>query len=255
MIRRGVLAGALFMVGLLPTAAVDAQVVTGRVVAADTARGISGAFVQVFDQDDDRVVFGTTDAEGRFTLQLDSVGGPFRLQIDAFGYSRASMELPPVPPGDTLNLPDVAIPPEPIALDELEVQTDARGLPPGREWVRRHQLLGRGTFLSGAFIALDAPHQLGQYIADRTELWFGPRPGGGGRPVLFNPRGARSQCVSVRVNRWPLGRSGFRSIDDIPLDWIAAIEIYEAQSDVPDRYAIEWPGNCGLVQVWLWNSW
>jgi hypothetical protein len=242
----------LLMVGLFRGAPLDAQVVTGRVVSPDTVQVIAGAFIQVFDQADNRVVFGVTDAEGAYELTLGTEGGPFRLQVDAFGFARASLPLPPVRAEQTLTIPDIVLTPEPVILDGLDVQADQQRLRPGREWVRRNQQHGTGTFLAGAMIELDSPRYLSNYIADRTELWVGRSHQG--ESYLYNPRGFR-RCVQVMVNRWPLGRSGYRSIDDIPARHIAAIEIYESMRDRPPDYWMEGSPDCGIIQVWLWNSW
>ncbi len=243
----------LLVVGLFRPAPLDAQAVTGRVVSADSLRGIPAAFIQVFDRADNRVRTGLTDSEGRYELELARDGEPFRLQVDAFGFARASVQVPPTLTQQTLAMQDIVLEPAPIVLDELSVRADRPRLTPGREWVRRNQLHGTGTFLAGAMIANDAPDFLGAYIADRTELWvtFNSR----GQSALYNPRGARSRCVDVLVNRWSLRQTGYRTIDDIPAKDIAAIEIYESERDLPPGYYFEGRPGCGIVQVWLWNSW
>jgi hypothetical protein len=68
------------------------------------------------------------------------------------------------------------------------------------------------------------------------------------------------------VNRWPLNRPGgpgeppigFRSLDDIPLESIAGIEIFNDYNDVPELFASDAIDDmyfCGFVNVWTTNSW
>jgi hypothetical protein len=240
-------------VALLSAGAVHAQVLTGRVLSSDSLTVIPAAFIQVFDQQGARVGTGLTTAEGLYQIQLATAGGPFRLQVDAFAFERSSVEVPRLLESQSLALDDILLIPAPIILEEIRVEADRPRLTPGREWVRKNQLYGKGTFLAGAMIALDAPRSLGRYIADRTELWvtYNAR----GEPLLYNPAGAMSRCVNVMVNRWELERTGYRSIDDIPADAIAAIEIYDNDRERPPGYYFEGRPGCGLIQVWLWNSW
>jgi hypothetical protein len=51
---------------------------------------------------------------------------------------------------------------------------------------------------------------------------------------------------------------GFPSLDHVPLEWIAAIEVYESMRDVPPgRLQLGTQGfhACAVVNVWTWNSW
>jgi hypothetical protein len=250
--RPGTLLAALIAVSGA-TGAAHAQVLEGRVVSVDTLSVIRGAFVQVYAADSVRVGAAMTDAEGRYEIQLQRPGGPFIVRVDAYGFHRDSLSVAKVRADERLTLEDFVLDPAPIVMDQVSVEVQQSRRTPGREWVRRNQLHGTGTFLAGITIATDAPHSLGDYIADRTRLWV--RYDARGRPTLVNPAGSMSRCVEVMVNRWPLSRTGFMSIDDIPHEDIAAIEIYEHDRDRPPGYSFEGRQGCGLIQVWLWNSW
>ena len=251
--RTGLAALALFLACVAASGSLQAQVVSGRVVSVDSLSVIRSAFVQIFDTEGLRIGTALSNDEGRFEVRLERPGGPFRLQVDAFGFTRETREVPPLRADESVTLEDFVLDPAPIVLNELSVEVEPTRRTTGREWVRRNQLHGTGTFLAGALIAVDAPHSLGSYIADRTELWV--RYNARGQPLLDNPRGAMSRCVDIMVNRWPLDRSGYRSIDEIPAGNIAAIEIYENDRDRPPGYYFEGRPGCGLIQVWLWNSW
>lgn len=239
--------------GLARAGVLEAQTVTGRVVSADTEQPIPAAFVQVFDEGDERLATALSDAEGRFRAEVPAGAIPVRILVDAFGFERAAAALPAATGALPIELEDILLRPSPLLLDGIRVDVDRPRITPGREFVRRHQLLGKGTFLAGAVITADAPNSLAMYVADRTPLWttWDAR----GQPTLYNPRGGITRCMSVMVNRWPLERTGYQSIDEIPLDAIAAIEIHERDRDLPPAYYFDDPKRCGIVQVWLWNGW
>ncbi len=230
----------------------EAQALSGRVVTAGTLDPIPGGFVQAFLPDGTRIGAGISDADGSFHVPLDRAGGPIQVRVDAFSYESGSIDVERVLPNEILTLADFVLRPDPIDLGQLRVDAERHRLDPGREWVRRNQLHGTGTFLAGAIIAKDAPGSLGGYVAGRTKLRA--RYDVRGQATLTNPAGM-SPCVQIMVNRWPLGQTIYRSIDEIPVGHIAAIEIYENERDRPPGYYFEGNHECGLIQIWLWNSW
>jgi hypothetical protein len=57
---------------------------------------------------------------------------------------------------------------------------------------------------------------------------------------------------------------GYPSLDDIPLERIAAIEVYPDMRDVPPGWLQYIPASgtgsngahpCGMINVWTWDSW
>jgi len=105
-----------------------------------------------------------------------------------------------------------------------------------------------------------------------------------GTPFLNNPR---ADCSLIFVNEWPMNAAmsgtvpqprvgvqsidrppagsarelremGFPSLDAIPLEWIAAIEVYENMRDVPPgrlQFAFSGAHSCAIINVWTWDSW
>lgn len=254
---------AALLVGILLGApALHAQVVSGRVVDSESLTGIPVAAVQLFDEDGQPLDAVLTDAEGRFRIALDRRGGPFRLEADALSHTRASVDSLFVADGEILTLPDLVLAAAPIRLDDIVVEGQRSRITPGREWIRRNQLQGEGTFMAGAVIRAEAPTSLAWYVSEATDVWV--RHNEVGEPSFQRPPGNWPRCVEILVNRWPINRDGidgappmgYRSIDDIPLDHIAAIEIYESYRQLPDGYIfIGSNPDCGIVNVWLWNSW
>lgn len=227
-----------------------AQEVRGRAVADDGGEGIATALVEMFDENGDRVGAVVTGDEGRFRLELSRTGGPFVLDVWALGYRRATLDSLFVYPSRPLDLGEIRLETSPIGLDTLRVQARRRGLVPGRELVRRRQLLGRGTFLSGAVLEADDPESLVQYLADASGLVVLSYP------TLHSPD-AWGGCMEVHINHWP-GLMGYGNIDHIPLEHIAAVEIYSSPDDIPKEKLINLDtafNGCGLVNIWLWNSW
>lgn len=243
--------------GLLvhPTA-LPAQVVTGRLVDQESGEGVAQAVVELLDAEGERVGSDLAADDGRFEVEVALPGGPYRLVAWAMSYHRATVDSLVLAAEETLDVGDLTIRRSPIALDRIEVEAErTSGLLPGRELVRRRQLLEKGTFLSGAVINADDPYSLTEYLAEAAGLMV--RWGFSGSPSLRSPR-ARSGCMDVTINHWGMGKSGYRSLDDIDPSWIAAVEIYETERDVPEEKLIgldqKWRG-CGLVNIWLWNAW
>lgn len=234
--------------------AVAAQSVTGRVVDARSGDAIERAIIELFDIDDEPLGLGFSDGRGRFRIEVGEPGGPYRLTARALSYREGSVDSIQVAP-DGADVGDVTLLPAPISLDTLEAEAE-HGRPSGRERVRLRQLQGRGTFLAGAIVENDEPESLTHYLAEAAGLMvtYDRRDGW---PRLRSPK-APGDCMSITVNHWPLRSSGYRSLDEIRLDWIAAIEIYNTPEDVPDERIIGMSPTfrrCGLVNIWLWNSW
>lgn len=274
-----VVLAALSVVVVAP--ALQAQVVTGRVVDAGSGGGAGQAIIELFDQDGEKVGVTVAGADGRFQVELVRPGGPFHLTAWAMSYHRATLDSLRVGETQRLDLGEIRLEAAPIPLDTLQVEVE--GLLRGRELVRRRQILGQGTFVSGAVIEQDDPYSLTQYLADAADIMvrYGSMSGARTRatdntrvreplllqrrpppaltslPYLYSPE-APNQCMHVTINHWPMEDSGYRSLDEIELSWIAAVELYNTPREIPQEKLIGIDAQfkrCGLVNVWLWNSW
>lgn len=179
--------------------------------------------------------------------------GTYSVRVSGFGYEMAAVDSVTVHGREAVRLGDIAVVPGPLVVDDIRVEV-RRGQIRGQERVRQRQLLGTGTFFAGAVIERERPESLTWYLAEKSGLEV--RYGNRGIPFLRST--ARPyDCVLVQVNHWPLHRSGYRSLDEIRLDWIAAIEVYPTYRDVPPERRLVWETDqrCGLLNVWLWNSW
>jgi hypothetical protein len=243
---------------LLSAAPLGAQSLRGRVVDATTGAPVVQATVAVLL--DDRTIAGSlTDATGSFTIRLREEGS-FVIRATGQGYATLDMADVQVADRENLALGDLRLDLAPIVLEELILETSA-GRARGQEKVRRRQLLGKGSFFSGAELVELRPRSLTEYLAQQADLEV--RVDNWGFPYLWSPVGPH-HCLVVQVNHWPLSTQGYRSLDEIRLSRVAAIEIYNTVADVPPeadliRYTEEprlFPeAKCGLVNVWLWLAW
>jgi hypothetical protein len=65
---------------------------------------------------------------------------------------------------------------------------------------------------------------------------------------------AGSRCTLVWVDEWYGRPRSLRFVDAIPVEDIAAIEIYRTYRDVPEELRIHvYP--CGLINVWTRAAW
>lgn len=250
---RGAAGLGLVLTGSLGHSLLAAQVVSGRVIDGNSASAIQSVLVQVLDTDGTQVGAAFSGSDGRFRVELSGGGGVFQLRAETLLHHPSVVDSVQVGIDEMVVVPDIVLELAPILLEDVRVEVERSRLTPGSEWVRRNQLHGTGTILPGALFAASSSQSLGAYVAAATDLWL--RFDARGRPRLLNPGGGLSQCVDVFVNRWPLGSMGFWSIDEIPRDQIAAIEIYEADRDRPPGYYFDGRPGCGLVSIWLWNAW
>ena len=167
----------------------------------------------------------------------------------AFAYHAGVVESLMVAQGETMVLGEIPLERVPILLGSVEVEAERGWITRGEEWVRRGQVLGQGTFFAGALVALRDPSSLTHFLAEEAGLTvtynFMHQP-------FLRSLDPVESCVRVQVDRWPVGTSPYRNLDGIPLNVIAAIEVYPSRHEVPPELAWD-AGRCGLVNVWTWN--
>jgi hypothetical protein len=250
------LAAALLLVALLPSAAL-AQSVLGRVIDGVTGTPVPQAVVAL--QADGRTVGGTlADTAGYFSIVLPGADR-YTLRITGRGYEAFLLEGVQLSGPGAIDISQVALRPLPFAMDEILVEVRRGALPPkGQDRVLTRQLLGQGTFIPGAMIAVENPVSLTAYLAEKADLWV--KHDQYGRPYLWSPVGPH-HCLTVQVNQWPLEVTFYRSLEEIRYGRIAAVEIYNTPADLPPEPQIlddtqdDRQGRCGLVNIWTWNAW
>ncbi len=284
--RRLLVAVLLLPVALSVLAAhLSAQPIEGRVMDVQTNRSIAGAIVEVFVESGERVGAVLSNNAGRFRITTNNLRGPFIIEVSAMGYGRGTWTVRQPTGRDAPR--ELALVPVPVDLDPLVV-TSASGRTPGREWVRRRQVLGAGHYLPGAVLAEINPRSTTEFIADR--LGYLVRYSERGEPVLYNPQ----SCMVFLLNEWPLNQAytdengrtevlGPRTLDEIDLERIAAVEVFDNIADIPPGWLVnvatefrdvtefvvlgdgtgvirrdpidQGIRGCGLVNIWTWESW
>lgn len=256
------------------------QSLTGRIVDAENENSVGVAFVELLTADGDRITAGFTDDDGSFLLELTAAAEPTELVVGALGYESLTRDLLDLDLSADQDLGELLLNPAPIGVAPVDVVGQRRRVTPGREWIRQRQLLGNGKFFAGAVLEALDPSSLTTYLAEETGYWvsYDQR----GNPSIRNPG---EDCTLVYVNEWPMNRSvrvaqpvvgvrpaerepalsprdeqelGFPSLDRIPLEWIAAIEIYDDMREVPPG-RLQLSGGrfhaCAVINVWTWSSW
>jgi len=258
--------GASCLLGLaaVPIAAHDAngQSIRGRVVDAESGAGITQVAV-IAAEGNTLLETALSNEEGEFEIRLNRAG-TVTLRATRQGYRARAIESIVVSAGESVVLPDLPLERAPIILEEVRAEAPQGRLTPGREWIRRRQLLGKGTFLSGSMLMELQPPSLTRFVADETNLWveYDIR----GVPRLKNPF-AMNSCMAVYLNQWPLNREagqgrfrevlGWPSMDEIPLENIAAVEIYNDLRDLPPGLLFAYggrPQSCGVINIWTWDA-
>ncbi len=281
-----ILAGAaLALVTLVSVGALGAQeitVVDGRVVEGRSGEPMQDVAVRLVTLDG-REILGssTSDREGvyRIALTTDPAELPDSAMVEsaAMGYGSALSEPFALRPGGTVTVSDLALQPDPMLLDTIQVQMRRHWsyIPPPRERVLQRQLLGKGAFVAGATLENADELHLAHALENRVEglqAGVGPR----GEAIIQSVRGSR--CLILLVNQWP------SSAGDLDYHYrrgnIGALEIYRDFEEVPEELhqfvldtsppESQWDDEdggdtgadggehvpfCGLVNAWLWGDW
>ncbi|TVP78934.1 MAG: carboxypeptidase regulatory-like domain-containing protein [Gemmatimonadales bacterium] len=278
----GALLGLALLMGTLPapSAGQDAPPpdILGVVVEARTGEPMPGVMIRLMVDDEDGEVLeiASSDAEGRWEirLRLDEDPGPLVIEARALGHLTArSNPFRLAPEGETVEVPELRIEPDPVELEALEVRGQRRWwqLRHPRDIVRDRQLEGRGIFIPGAVLQQTGLPSSAEAIADLVDGLHLDRTSRG--VAFFQSARAGGVCPTVMVNEWIVGHprlAELQGMDDFafglgsmdPRD-IAVVEFYESYRDVPedlqrtlalaDLSARQ--ARCPVVNVWRWSEW
>jgi len=229
-----------------------AQEVTGRVTEQSFGDALPSVHVALLDSAGTQLRWTLTDSVGRFRLAVEP-GVSFRLSVARLGFHTRETEPFTVGPDETREL-DIRLEINPVELEPMLVERRASRVSAGRDLVRRHQILGKGVFLSGAAIQAADPH----YTLDAFREVEG---------ILVNgtelvPMRGPYRCLKFLQNNLPLRHE--RGYNDILPRDIAAVEIYREFSEVPTDLRFEaldhdvasgQVRHCGLVNMWTKGAW
>jgi hypothetical protein len=222
------------------TLAVASSTLIGRVVESGGTRGLAGAEVRVPGSG----VRALTRSDGSFELPAIP-GGTWRLEVTHLGY-RPREDSIRVPHASrvalTIPLAEDVIPLEPLVVAVLSYNLGQVGF-----YERREQDFG--TFRTRQDWEVMQPYLPSDILRTVAGVRVVQRRGqlGYGNVVVD-----RSNCMfryfmnGVRVSH------DFQ-LDDIPTDWIEALEIYKGAAQVPAQFTInpaQPRANCGVIVIW-----
>ena len=212
--------------------------VAGQVLDAGSGRGIAGAVVRV----DGSSAQAVTAQDGTFRLD-DLPAGTYRLHTEHVGYTNRE---------DSLAIEYGA-----NMLYAIRLATDVIELPPIDVTVRSHVLerrgyyereeRGFGTFLTRQSWDALTPQYPSDILRGVAAVHVAQRRDGFGYMILD-----RSNCpFRYIVNGGRVG-ADFQ-IDDLPAEWIEALEIYKGPAQVPGEFSFppsSERANCGVIVIW-----
>lgn len=240
----------LFLVATLPVQAAAQQPGSASleltVTDAVTGEPIAGARVQLIDLG----LGATTDAMGRAVVH-DIPPGEHRLDVASFGYSPERAALLFV--GGEAAEGEVAMRREIFSVDGVTVTAE-------RQRSDRLEMRGfydRQRFGMGRYMEREDIDRLDPFdTADLFRRMTGVR-------VSYGSRGnryllGRRAPATLQVGQYQMGCSmsvfvdglpWYAPIDDLPVEWVAAIEVYPGGATVPIEY-VGRSGGCGVVLIW-----
>ena len=213
----------------------------GRVLEAGTTTPITDATLRISGSPLTR----TTDAEGRFAF-AGVPPGIYGLDVEHLAYRNYTDTLR-IELGTNVNV-EVRMAVDAIPLDPLLI--DARSLLLERRGFYNRQERGLGTFLTRDRLERNSPLQASDALRGVAGIHMQRRRGGFG----FVPVGRGGCGFRYFVDGTRIG-PGFE-IDDVPIEWIEALEVYSGVSTVPAEFAPvmhEVRGTCGLIVIWTKN--
>ncbi|TVP78933.1 MAG: carboxypeptidase regulatory-like domain-containing protein [Gemmatimonadales bacterium] len=279
----GALLGLALLMGTLPapSAGQDAPPpdILGVVVEARTGEPMPGVMIRLMVDDEDGEVLeiASSDAEGRWEirLRLDEDPGPLVIEARALGHLTArSNPFRLAPEGETVEVPELRIEPDPVELEALEVRGQRRWwqLRHPRDIVRDRQLEGRGIFIPGAVLQQADRPSAAEAISDLVD----------GLDVEYTNRGvpalrwarAGDICPMVMVNEWVVDSDEAFDLGSMDPREIAVVEFYESYQDLPEdlrrrlaqelgsdqvlrplREATTDQERCPVINIWRWSEW
>jgi hypothetical protein len=214
------------------------SVLSGRVVESIGGRGIVGAEVRVGATE----VRAVTGANGSFALP-ELPAGNWRIEVAHPGFQPRE-ERVRIAWDERLEV-TIAVAAEVVPLPPLEVTVRSLRLERAGFYERREH--GFGAYLTRQDWAGTGP----QLPSDLLRVVAGVR-------MVQRPRGLGYVVVDRSSCPFRFFMDGARvgpdfQMDDIPVDWIEALEIYRGTSQVPAEFTIgagQARANCGVIVIW-----
>ena len=212
--------------------------VLGRVLDRESGSPLIGALLRLSGLGASRI----SDSEGRFEFG-EIVPGHYVLTVEYLGYGTREDSLF-IPPDRTLTL-DVRLGVEPIALEGITVEVEARS-----RWLELEGLYGRKEEGTGRqWTVEDIRERNPHYLTDLVQLVPGLNVARDGfRTTVLSRRrvslNSGSCALPVYVDGFPVPDF---NLDGLDPSTVEALEVYHGIVETP----IQYQNHCGVILVWL----
>ncbi len=225
---RGIIFVALVCLSPFP---LSAQIITGTVRDSLSREKVPNALVVLLTPDSTPLTRTTTDRSGTFRLPVPSPGG-YRVFVYGMGYAEEVSPILTVLDREGTEI-TLLLRPDPVALDSLEVVTEARTRQLELAGFYKRKDMGFGYFIEREEIERSSYIQTTDLLLPLPRQGA-PRPGcAGGRAFVLDGHVVDTSLINVVVHP----------------SWIEALEVYPGPAGVPAQYRI--PGrSCGAILIW-----
>ena len=240
----------------LSPARAAAQTLRGQVVDGSSEAAIARATLRLVGADSLAVASAVTDDAGGFALTAPAAG-EYMVRVESLGYDAAVVGPVRLRVNGFVDV-TLALTARPIPLDSVAVQVGQQDI-----WLQRAGYYERkehsgGVFLDAAQLAQRHTQRMGDALSGVqgvrvlsdggvTDLQLRGRM----TDVFRNPRICLPLVYldGLLVSDGQVANSGRFNLDSLPVDHIAAIEIYMGEASVPLQFA-RGGGACGAAIFW-----
>ena len=223
----------------------QAQSITGVLVAEGSGEPIGSAAVQLVDPNDEAQAAVLTDREGRFTIQAPAPGS-YRIVAAGMGYETGESDLIPLEEGEPLEV-TLILPVAPVILDGIDVEVEARPWmveQPPRLWPFFERKRWGEMAGLGEFVTREDLENLGGRVSNLFQIQ--------NVYMRMPDRSLERPCTDpvYYLDGMRLGGATRRTIDDfVGVSDLEAIEIYRRASEIPGEFGGS-DAHCGVVVFW-----
>lgn len=239
---------------IIPSHALTAQTVLGRVFDAVTTEGVGEAEITLSDSTGTVVARSMSERSGRFLARL-SEAGIYVLTLTRLGYATGDSAVVHLAPDQTRYL-EIELQPEALGLPGFTVRGDPQLPQLELSGFYHRRDMGRGKFLDPGDIQAKLVIQTSEYLRrvpfirmETRGISFEPYIS---RGMISLGHGNRPCFPDVVLDGVPVREGGFAlslTFDDIvsPHD-VEAMEIYSGGASTPRQWLSH--SGCGLIVIW-----
>ena len=250
----------LSSLGLLAPGFLSAQVnvvtersVTGIVVDSVTGKVVRGAVLYL----DATRAEHNTGRDGRFAIEHASIGDTV-LVVRAIGYVPTFVQVPASSSASLVDVGRVTLRPVATRLDQIAVEAEAVHRFPHMEafYLRKQQKSG-GDYLTSEDIERTPVRKTSELLYRSAKLDMDcpndPVRAGDDRCIARDRRGLDYKVTTTgngaRCEKEVFvdGKLSMQSVDEVPVDRIAGVEIYAGPATTPGTFGQR---KCGVIAIW-----